>query len=151
MCVTRFSACRNGVAFCKSSSRRSAFLLFFPHSLPGIKGSSSESETWPYSHQGPTHIEDSEEEVREESATAKPPRAAPPAQSKPGKQKKKKGKKGKGDPAEKAEPPAAGEGEEDLDKLLSELNIQLVSALQPTCRAVLYHPTYLSCPFCYGT
>ena len=105
-----------------------------------IPGFSFESEAWLQFHQGPTHVEDSEEEINDESTTAKDPRAAPPTLSKPGKQKKRKGKKVKGDPAERAEPPAAAEGEEDLDKLLSELNIQLVSALRLTCRADLYHP-----------
>jgi hypothetical protein len=111
-------------------------------------GSCSKPETRLHSHQGPTHVEDSEEEINDESTTAKAPRAAPPTQSKTGKQKKKKGKKGKGDPAEKAEPPPAAENEEDLDKILLELNIHLVSGSQP-----LFNPirTDLSCPLCYGT
>jgi len=86
-----------------------------------------------YSCQAPVPVEDSEDEAQAESVSSAAAKAAPKQQSKPGKHKKKK-KKGKGDPGEKSEQavPAMKE-EEDLDKLLSDLNIQLVrlSLLQP--------------------
>ena len=86
-----------------------------------------------YSCQAPAPVEDSEDEAQAESVSSAAAKAAPKQQSKPGKHIKKK-KKGKGDPGEKSEQGApAMQEEEDLDKLLSDLNIQLVrlSSLQP--------------------
>ena len=84
-----------------------------------------------YSWQAPARVEDSEDEAQAESVSSEAAKAAPKQQSKPGKHKKKK-KKGKGDPGEKSEQAAPGmQEEEDLDKLLSDLNIQLVCLSLP--------------------
>ncbi|CAL5228630.1 g11796 [Coccomyxa viridis] len=70
--------------------------------------------------------EDSDEEDEAALASSAATRPAPAQQSKPGKQRKKKKKKGRGDPADEAEHGAAATAdEEDLDKLLSDLNIHL--------------------------
>lgn len=73
--------------------------------------------------QGPTHVEESEEEPDDVPASAIPAKPTPSAQAKAGKQKKKKKKKGKGDAAEGAEPAGPAEEEVDIDQLLTELNI----------------------------
>ena len=70
-------------------------------------------------------MEDSDGEAEDVSVKADPPKAAPSRQTQASKQKRKK-KKGKADLLDKSNQSEPARVEEDLDQLLTELNIKLV-------------------------
>ena len=69
--------------------------------------------------------EESDGEAEDVSVKAVPPKATPSRQTQSSKQKRRK-KKGKADPLDKPNQAVPARVEEDLDQLLTELNIKLV-------------------------
>ncbi len=105
-------------------------------------------------------MEDSDEAAEDVSVRADPPKTAPSRQTQASKQKRKK-KKGKADLSDKSSQAEPAKGEEDLDQLLTELNIKLVCPIavadhaffsaaksSSTSEGVSMHALILSCVLC---